>query len=138
MIEIRETESGKERNIIEYELKRIRRESDEIGLLSVRGIWPTGSDGNNDAQILASKIAGIVKNETISKIVLDLTELNYRCGNSFLEFAISAIKQNRNFEYVIIANGETEKSLISLLEFSGLIFGFKGIYQDKNEGIKNI
>lgn len=138
MNEVRKTEFKEVRNLIEYELQQIQRKADQIGFLSVRGIWLIGSDGNKDAEVLANIITEIVKDGSISKIILDLSELSYRFGNSFLEFVTSAFKENRNFEYIIIANGETEKWLISLLDSSGLKFGFKGIYHDKKEGLESI
>ena len=125
-------------NIIKYEVKCIKREDEQIGVLTVRGNWPTGSESRTDDEILAKNILEIVKDGTISKVVLDLSELRYKSGNSFLNFIFSAIRSNSKFEYVIIARGETETGIRSLMEFSGMKFCCNGIYHDLNIGIEKV
>lgn len=135
MKQFRNTQQSIEFRKIEYELTGITKNNEEIAILSVRGIWPNSSNGNNDAAILSNKVVEIVKDKVVSKVIIDLSKLEYRFGNSILSFTIPAFKQNNKFEYSIIATEETERCLISLYEYSNLKLGLKGIFNDRESCI---
>jgi hypothetical protein len=95
----------------------------------VKGEWGLGSLGNLNAKKLSDFVISTAAKEECSRFIIDFSNLHYEFGDSILRYAVEAIRNRISLSYGIVANGNTKQNILSLLDFTNMRIGLKGIYE---------
>ena len=96
----------------------VRQPQSRALVISFEGVYGIGSDGNNDARLMAAIVTAALTAWRSRGLILDLRGMHYQWGDAILD-AIDAGKINyayAPFPTAILASDVNRKALVSLMQ----------------------
>jgi hypothetical protein len=108
--------------------------------ISFRGFYPSGSLGNEHAELMRDYVSQVVAQVNPAAVLFDLTDLDYEWGDAICTMVLPLRTKDKTFRpFCLIAVGPTAVALRPLFTANFIFGAFGGkLFENRQDGVAHL